>query len=120
MKLHTQNPRTLMRQQLTQYVHICGYAIRTPCADVHLQTTTLQMDLPTVRSANAMPPLLQRLSERKPESLDYLGVSFGLTPQLLRYVSVPDVRVRLHIIGIVGLEILEQLLEEGGLHPALH
>ncbi|KAL4073177.1 GNAT acetyltransferase 2-domain-containing protein [Scleroderma yunnanense] len=47
--------------------------------------TTLQTDLPTVRSASVMPPLLQRLSERKPESLDYLGVSFGLTPQLLRF-----------------------------------
>ena len=33
-----------------------------------------------------MPPLLQRLTERKPEQLDYLGVSYGLTPQLLRYV----------------------------------
>ena len=32
-----------------------------------------------------MPPLLQRLSERKPETLDYLGVSYGLTPQLLRF-----------------------------------
>ena len=31
-----------------------------------------------------MPPLLQRLSERKPENLDYLGVSYGLTPSLLR------------------------------------
>jgi len=33
-----------------------------------------------------MPPLLLRLSERKPETLDYLGVSYGLTPQLLRRV----------------------------------
>lgn len=32
-----------------------------------------------------MPPLLQRLSERRPEPLDYLGVSYGLTPQLLRF-----------------------------------
>jgi N-acetyltransferase 10 len=32
-----------------------------------------------------MPPLLQRLSERKPEALDYLGVSFGLTKELLRF-----------------------------------
>lgn len=32
-----------------------------------------------------MPPLLQRLSERKPEQLDYLGVSFGLTRELLRF-----------------------------------
>ena len=35
-----------------------------------------------------MPPLLQRLTERKPENLDYLGVSYGLTPQLLRYVYI--------------------------------
>lgn len=41
--------------------------------------------MPTVRAAHAMPPLLQRLTERKPEALDYLGVSYGLTPQLLRY-----------------------------------
>ena len=32
-----------------------------------------------------MPPLLQRLSERNPENLDYLGVSFGLTKDLLRF-----------------------------------
>ncbi|KAI6114088.1 GNAT acetyltransferase 2-domain-containing protein [Pisolithus sp. B1] len=48
-------------------------------------STNLQTDLPTIRSPNAMPPLLQRLSERKPENLDYLGVSYGLTPQLLRF-----------------------------------
>jgi tRNA(Met) C34 N-acetyltransferase TmcA len=34
-----------------------------------------------------MPPLLQRLTERKPENLDYLGVSYGLTSQLLRFAS---------------------------------
>ncbi|KAF9236966.1 GNAT acetyltransferase 2-domain-containing protein [Melanogaster broomeanus] len=48
-------------------------------------TTDLHTDHPTVRSADVMPPLLQRLSERKPENLDYLGVSYGLTPQLLRF-----------------------------------
>ena len=32
-----------------------------------------------------MPPLLQRLAEKKPEQLDYLGVSFGLTKDLLRF-----------------------------------
>ena len=31
-----------------------------------------------------LPPLLTRLSERPPELLDYLGVSYGLTHQLLR------------------------------------
>ncbi|KAF9530396.1 DUF699-domain-containing protein [Crepidotus variabilis] len=53
-------------------------------ADIESDTDLLT-DLPKVRSANAMPPLLQRLSERQPESLDYLGVSYGLTPQLLRF-----------------------------------
>lgn len=38
-----------------------------------------------------MPPLLQRLSERRPETLDYLGVSYGLTPQLLRYACTAAV-----------------------------
>ncbi|RDB30389.1 RNA cytidine acetyltransferase [Hypsizygus marmoreus] len=47
--------------------------------------TDLLTDTPTVRAVSAMPPLLQRLTERKPEALDYLGVSYGLTPQLLRF-----------------------------------
>src|ERR1700722_18032799 len=42
------------------------------------------MDTLAIRSPTAMPPLLQRLTERKPENLDYLGVSYGLTSQLLR------------------------------------
>ncbi|KAG6837179.1 hypothetical protein H0H93_013406 [Arthromyces matolae] len=45
----------------------------------------LLTDNPTVRAPSAMPPLLQRLSERKPETLDYLGVSYGITPPLLRF-----------------------------------
>lgn len=32
-----------------------------------------------------MPPLLQRLSERQPENLDYLGVSYGITPLLFKF-----------------------------------
>lgn len=46
---------------------------------------TLADDTIAVRDVARMPPLLQRLSERKPENLDYLGVSFGLTPELLRF-----------------------------------
>ncbi|KAI0263903.1 GNAT acetyltransferase 2-domain-containing protein [Gloeopeniophorella convolvens] len=49
------------------------------------ESATLLTDTPAVRAATAMPPLLQRLTERKPENLDYLGVSYGLTPQLLRF-----------------------------------
>ncbi|XP_016416316.1 RNA cytidine acetyltransferase [Sinocyclocheilus rhinocerous] len=32
-----------------------------------------------------LPPLLLKLSERRAERLDYLGVSYGLTPQLLKF-----------------------------------
>lgn len=32
-----------------------------------------------------LPPLLMSLDERKAEKLDYLGVSFGLTPELLKF-----------------------------------
>lgn len=31
-----------------------------------------------------LPPLLLKLSERRAERLDYLGVSYGLTTQLLK------------------------------------
>ncbi|KAL6306184.1 hypothetical protein BKA93DRAFT_878658 [Sparassis latifolia] len=49
------------------------------------RSTSLLTDKPTIRTATAMPPLLQQLTERKPETLDYLSVSYGLMPQLLRY-----------------------------------
>lgn len=41
-----------------------------PC----LQDATLLEDNLTHRSSTSLPPLLQRLSHRAPESLDYLGV----------------------------------------------
>lgn len=53
-------------------------------AEMPTQDADLLSELPQVRSVSSMPPLLQRLSQRQPESLDYLGVSYGLTPQLLR------------------------------------
>ncbi|KAF8074167.1 GNAT acetyltransferase 2-domain-containing protein [Lyophyllum atratum] len=56
-----------------------------PDAAVVEPGTDLLTDKPTIRAPSAMPPLLQRLTERKPEALDYLGVSYGLTPQLLRF-----------------------------------
>lgn len=52
---------------------------------IAMQGSSLQSDAIAVRSADRMPPLLQRLSEKRPESLDYLGVSFGLTKELLRF-----------------------------------
>lgn len=35
-----------------------------------------------------LPPLLLKLSERRAEKLDYLGVSYGLTAQLLKWVGL--------------------------------
>ncbi|CAG9859781.1 unnamed protein product [Phyllotreta striolata] len=38
-----------------------------------------------VEPRKTLPPLLLKLSERPPERLDYIGVSFGLTEQLLKF-----------------------------------
>ncbi|KAM0746787.1 putative nucleolus protein [Meredithblackwellia eburnea MCA 4105] len=46
---------------------------------------SLATDKIGVRDAAKMPPLLQRLSERQPEKLDYLGVSYGITPLLFKF-----------------------------------
>jgi N-acetyltransferase 10 len=32
-----------------------------------------------------LPPLLQKLAERPAENLDYIGTSFGLTPELFKF-----------------------------------
>lgn len=39
----------------------------------------------TIKPRKNLPPLLLKLSERKPEKLDYLGVSYGLTQPLLKF-----------------------------------
>ncbi|EPE10482.1 nucleolar atpase [Ophiostoma piceae UAMH 11346] len=38
-----------------------------------------------VRDIQAMPPLFSRLSERRPPTLDYVGVSYGVTAELLKF-----------------------------------
>lgn len=45
----------------------------------------LRTELLKPKDRNHLPPLLLELSERPPESLDYIGVSFGLTEQLYRF-----------------------------------
>lgn len=39
----------------------------------------------SIRDVKRMPALLQRLNEIKPETLDWLGVSYGLTPSLFKF-----------------------------------
>ena len=76
-----------------------------------MQSTDLMTDHPMVRSVSSMPPLLRRLSERKPEALDYIGVSYGLTPQLLRYAYL--------IVTTLFQTSHMQVLEESGICAAL-
>ena len=51
---------------------------RVPEEDVTLMSES-------VTPRKVLPPLLLRLGERRPERLDYLGVSYGLTQELLRF-----------------------------------
>lgn len=53
--------------------------------DTELEASTLQTDNVKVRDINSMPPLFARLSERQPNHLDYIGVSFGLTQPLHKF-----------------------------------
>lgn len=53
--------------------------------DEELANATLLEDDVKVRDIHDMPPLFSKLSERRPDPLDYLGVSYGLTPQLLKF-----------------------------------
>lgn len=53
--------------------------------DTELENATLLADDVRVRDIQAMPPLFGKLSERRPDDLDYLGVSFGLTSPLHKF-----------------------------------
>ncbi|KAI4472736.1 hypothetical protein M0802_016536, partial [Mischocyttarus mexicanus] len=39
----------------------------------------------TIEPRTSLPPLLLKLSERRPENLDYIGVSYGITEKLLKF-----------------------------------
>ncbi|KIH88244.1 N-acetyltransferase 10 [Sporothrix brasiliensis 5110] len=49
------------------------------------QTSLLEDDNVKVRDIQSMPPLFSRLSESRPPALDYVGVSYGLTGELLKF-----------------------------------
>ena len=53
--------------------------------DAELESSNLLSDNVKVRDINTMPPLFSKLSERRPQTLDYLGVSYGLTPPLHKF-----------------------------------
>jgi N-acetyltransferase 10 len=54
-------------------------------SEEELESATLLKDEVKVREAKDMPPLFARLSELKTPQLDYVGVSYGLTPQLHKF-----------------------------------
>ncbi|KAL1980754.1 hypothetical protein VTN96DRAFT_3561 [Rasamsonia emersonii] len=53
--------------------------------DEELENANLLDDNIHVRDIHSMPPLFTKLSERRPDSLDYIGVSYGLTPSLHKF-----------------------------------
>jgi N-acetyltransferase 10 len=53
--------------------------------DAELENANLLDDNIHVRDIRSMPPLFGKLSERRPDSLDYVGVSYGLTPSLHKF-----------------------------------
>lgn len=54
-------------------------------SDAELEKATLKTDVVKTRDPKTMPPLLLKLSEKSPHYLHYLGVSYGLTPQLNKF-----------------------------------
>lgn len=53
--------------------------------DNELTNSNLLDDNVHVRDIRSMPPLFGKLSERRPDALDYVGVSYGLTPALHKF-----------------------------------
>ncbi|KAJ6101919.1 RNA cytidine acetyltransferase [Penicillium sp. IBT 16267x] len=53
--------------------------------DEELANANLLDDDVHVRDIRTMPPLFGKLTERRPDALDYVGVSYGLTPALHKF-----------------------------------
>lgn len=57
----------------------------TRATDAELADATLLDDDVKVKDINQMPTLFAKLDEKKPAALDYIGVSYGMSPELLRF-----------------------------------
>ncbi|KAH8679878.1 GNAT acetyltransferase 2-domain-containing protein [Tricladium varicosporioides] len=62
-----------------------GEETMTRLTDAELADASLLDDDIKVRDIRKMPPLFSKLSERRPDHLDYVGVSYGLTQPLHRF-----------------------------------
>ncbi|CAH1973724.1 unnamed protein product [Acanthoscelides obtectus] len=71
------------------------YEFKIPCIDEEVDVAKEQIENvdedevglleESLEPRKSLPPLLLKLSERPPEKLDYIGVSFGLTEGLLKF-----------------------------------
>ncbi len=57
----------------------------TRVTDAELANSSLLDDDIKIRDIRKLPPLFAKLSERRPDNLDYVGVSYGLTKPLHRF-----------------------------------
>ncbi|KAJ3473426.1 hypothetical protein NLG97_g10313 [Lecanicillium saksenae] len=53
--------------------------------DAELSKASLLDDKIAVRDVSKMPPLFTALAQKRPQKLDYVGVSYGLTPELQKF-----------------------------------
>ncbi|KAH0604806.1 uncharacterized protein H6S33_006474 [Morchella sextelata] len=53
--------------------------------DEEIEAADLKTEAIKIRDRESLPPLLLRLNERRPDELDYLGVSYGLTDCLHKF-----------------------------------
>ncbi|XP_031840140.1 RNA cytidine acetyltransferase l(1)G0020 [Nomia melanderi] len=61
-------------------------SVETPITEISkVQDEEVNLLEERIEPRSSLPPLLLKLSERRPENLDYLGVSFGITEQLLKF-----------------------------------
>ncbi|KAA1106649.1 hypothetical protein PGT21_036803 [Puccinia graminis f. sp. tritici] len=71
-----------------QLVSLSEESVKEPTKSNHSRgeaATEKDGNLISMRDINELPALLQRLSDRPPEPIEYLGVSYGLTPNLLKF-----------------------------------
>jgi len=91
--------------------------------DAELERSTLLTDNVKVRDIKAMPPLFARLSERRPVSLDYVGVSYGLTQPLHKFwkrAAFVPVYLRQTANDLTGehTSVMLRVLETGSSDPS--
>ncbi|KAG9256068.1 GNAT acetyltransferase 2-domain-containing protein [Emericellopsis atlantica] len=53
--------------------------------DAELAGSNLRTETISIRGTSEMPPLFAKMHQRKPAALDYLGVSYGMTPPLHKF-----------------------------------